>query len=234
MASYFGRPLTYMEYPTQAISGDGVTTTFSLTYNVGSAKAIIVTIDASFQIPGSSYTTPNGTQIVFTEAPPSGTTVYIQYLGIVGSYVVPVDGSVTSAKLAPGGVTLPSGSSGVDFAMLANTQTFARAQRGQFTTLTSSAASIAINLALANNFTHTLTENTTLAAPTNVVAGQSGFINFNQHASSPKTLAFNTFWKFENGVIPSLTSTNSAKDVLAYAVADVGTYAVCKWLGDVK
>ena len=93
---------------------------------------------------------------------------------------------------------------------------------GAVTALTSSAASIAIDLSVNNNFSHTFTENTTLANPTNPVAGQSGRIFFTQHASSPKTLAFGTYYLFpatENGgADPAVTATNSAIDVLYYDV----------------
>ena len=108
-------------------------------------------------------------------------------------------------------------------------QTFSVSQRGAVTALTSSGASIAVNLALSNNFSHTLTENTTLAAPTNVVAGQSGVITFTQHASSPKTLAYNSFWKFPGGTVPTLTASNSAVDVFTYFVNAAG-YATCQLL----
>lgn len=101
------------------------------------------------------------------------------------------------------------------------------AQRGTVTALTSSSGAIAINLATSNNFSHALTENTTLAAPSNATAGQSGCIVFTQHASSPKTLAFNSFWKFAGGTVPTLTATNSAVDVLTYYVCSSG-FAVCQ------
>jgi hypothetical protein len=112
-------------------------------------------------------------------------------------------------------------------------QSFSVAQRGAATALTSSSASIATNLALANNFTHTLTESTTLANPTNITAGQSGVIVFTQHASSPKTLAFGSYWKFPSGTAPSLTATNSAVDVLAYYV-ESSTRITARMLSDVK
>lgn len=105
--------------------------------------------------------------------------------------------------------------------------TWTAAQRGGVTALTSTGASIAINLAATNNFSHTLTENTTLAAPSNPVAGQSGVIHFTQHASAPKTLAYSTFWKFPAGTIPTLTATNGATDVLVYQVLTSGM-ALCQ------
>lgn len=107
-------------------------------------------------------------------------------------------------------------------ACLAGGNTLSGAQIGSETTLTSSGASIATDLSLNNNFKHTMTENTTLANPTNVVAGQSGRIAITQHASSPKTMAFGTYWLFsavENGGSdPALTATNSAIDILYYDV----------------
>jgi len=112
--------------------------------------------------------------------------------------------------------------------------TWTRGQRGLFVTLTSTSGSIAVDLDKGNNFNHTLTENTTLAAPSNAVAGQAGFIEFTQHASTPKTLTFNTFWKFPGGTDPSLTVANSALDVLSYTVNSSGASATCVLLPDVK
>lgn len=112
-------------------------------------------------------------------------------------------------------------------------QAWTKAQRGTPVALTSSSASIAVDASLGNNFTHTFTENTTLANPTNLVAGQSGVIVFTQHASSPKTLAFGGYWKFPSGSAPSVTASNSAVDVLVYYVEST-TRISAKLLGDVK
>lgn len=115
----------------------------------------------------------------------------------------------------------------ISFAMLSTVQNFTASQSGEVTNLTSASASIAVDLALSNNFKHTLTENTTLAAPSNAIEGTSGIISFTQHASSPKTLAYNAFWKFPGGTIPTLTATNSALDSLAYYVLPGGAAALC-------
>ena len=117
-------------------------------------------------------------------------------------------------------------------AALASAQNFTAAQRGTPVALTSSAASMAINLALSNHFTHTTSENTTLAAPSNAVAGQSGVIVITQGAAA-RLLAYNTFWKFAGGTIPTLTATIGAVDVLAYYV-ESGSRATCQLLKDVK
>ena len=91
------------------------------------------------------------------------------------------------------------------------------ASNGAIASLTSSSASIAVNLNLANNFTHTTTENTTLANPSNMTAGQYGVIVITQGAT-PRTMAFGSNWKFSGGTAPTLTPTASAVDVLAYYV----------------
>ncbi len=109
-------------------------------------------------------------------------------------------------------------------------QSWSVAQRGAFTALTSSSASIAVNLALSNNFNHTMTENTTLAAPSNAVAGQSGLIEITQHASAAKTLAYNSFWKFTVAT-PALSTATGARQILYYTVNSSGSDATCV-LGD--
>jgi len=112
-------------------------------------------------------------------------------------------------------------------------QAYSKAQRGTSTALTSTSASIAVDASLANNFTHALTENTTLANPTNLVQGQSGVIVFTQNASAAKTLAFASYWKFVGGTAPSLTTTLSAVDVLVYYV-ESSTRISARMLNDVK
>lgn len=84
-------------------------------------------------------------------------------------------------------------------------------------TLTSSGASIANDMATYINAIHTLTENTTLANPTNPKVGQSGFIRIVQHASAAKTLSFGGNWKRRGGAA-TISTTLSATDILVYDV----------------
>jgi hypothetical protein len=112
------------------------------------------------------------------------------------------------------------------------TNTFTGAQIGTVTALTSTAAAMAINLATNNNFSHTTSENTTLSAPSNPVAGQSGVITITQGATA-RTLAYNTFYKFAGGTVPTLTATIGAVDVFAYNV-ESATRATCQLIKDVK
>jgi len=112
-------------------------------------------------------------------------------------------------------ITLPDATTTV--AGLAVAQSFTKAQRGTPVALTD-AATIAVDLSLGNNFTVTLAGNRTLGAPTNVTAGQSGVIVVTQDTTGSRTLAYNSVYKFAGGTAPTLTTTASAVDVLAYYV----------------
>lgn len=72
------------------------------------------------------------------------------------------------------------------------------------------------NLSNGNIFTVTLTGNTTLANPSNLVAGQCGQIFITQDSTGARTLAYGSEWKFPGGTAPVLTTTAAATDVLSF------------------
>jgi hypothetical protein len=111
-------------------------------------------------------------------------------------------------------------------------QSFAGAKRGAVVTLSSASGQIAVDLGAGNNFAHTTTEDTTLAAPSNAAAGQSGVIAITQGAVA-RTMAFASAWKFPGGTVPTLTAAPGALDVLVYYVAGP-SLVVCTLLKDVK
>ena len=144
--------------------------------------------------------------------------------------VTPVLGTPTSVTLTNATGLPPAGVVGT--AAVLATNTFAGAQIGSVTTLTSSSGSVAINLATNNNFSYTTVESSTLAAPSNPVAGQSGAITITQGAT-PRTLAYNTFYKFVGGTVPALSTTAGAVDLFVYYV-ESSSRATCQLLKDVK
>jgi hypothetical protein len=89
--------------------------------------------------------------------------------------------------------------------------------RGAITTLTD-AATIAIDMDDNNNFKVVITANRTLGNPTNVVEGQTGFIEVHQDSSGGHELSYGSNYRFVGGTTPTVTSTASAVSVLAYAV----------------
>jgi hypothetical protein len=141
---------------------------------------------------------------------------------------VTVAGTLAIANGGTGATTL----AGANIAVTNAAQTFTGGQRGAVTALTSSSASIAINLATNCNFSYATTENSTLAAPSNPTAGQSGIITITQGATA-RTLAYNTFYKFAGGTVPTLTATVGAVDVFAYYVTSASA-ATCQLIKDVK
>lgn len=111
-------------------------------------------------------------------------------------------------------------------------QSFSVAQRGTITALTDG-STVTPDFAAANNFSLTIGGNRTLANPSNLTAGQSGVIVITQDGTGSRTLAYGSYWKFANGTAPTLTTTASAVDVLAYYV-ESSTRITARLIGDVK
>ena len=95
--------------------------------------------------------------------------------------------------------------------------TVKKSSNAEVTALTDG-ATITPDLDDANNFSVTLGGNRTLANPSNCTAGQSGIITITQDGTGSRTLAYGSYWKFSGGTAPTLTTTASAVDVLAYYV----------------
>lgn len=92
--------------------------------------------------------------------------------------------------------------------------------------LTSASASIAWDANTGVSKTHTFTENTTLANPTNMTDGATMTIRLKQHASSAKTLAYANKWKLAGsstmsatlGAVCRLTGVYNSTDDIIEAV----------------
>jgi|TARA_R110000787_G_scaffold275935_1_gene384743 hypothetical protein len=78
------------------------------------------------------------------------------------------------------------------------------------------AASVAVNMALGNNFAITLAGNRTLGAPAGVTPGQTGHIYLVQDGTGSRTLAFATAYTFASGTAPTLSTGANAVDLLIY------------------
>jgi len=111
-------------------------------------------------------------------------------------------------------------------------QSFTAAQRGSVSALTDG-STITPDFAVANNFSVTLGGNRTLANPTNLTAGQHGVIVITQDGTGSRTLAYGSYFKFPAGAAPTLTTTASAVDVLAYYVEST-TRITARLIGDTK
>ena len=89
---------------------------------------------------------------------------------------------------------------------------------GVISALGNKTGTVTLNMATSNNFSMTLTGNGTLANPTNLVPGQSGVIAITQDATGSRTLAYGTYWLFQNGTNPTLSTAAGSLDCLTYYV----------------
>jgi len=112
-------------------------------------------------------------------------------------------------------------------------QTFTAGQRGEVTTVTSSAGALAINFDDSNNFICTLSQNITSVTFTNATAGQSGSIFIKQPASGgPYTVGgWGSGFKFSAGTAPTITATSSKTDRIDYVVIGASEVQVV-WTGN--
>lgn len=92
--------------------------------------------------------------------------------------------------------------------------------------LASASGVLSINCALGDYFTLTLSENVTSITFTNLPAtgkAQTVMVRIQQHASSAKTMAFPSSFKWAVGSTPTVSTVLSAYDVLALTTFDQGT-----------
>ncbi len=114
-------------------------------------------------------------------------------------------------------------------------QTFTKTQSGTVTTQTTTTGTLTLNLNTSTN-NHSINKLTgafTLANPSAMTAGTSGFIKFTQ-AASPITPGFGTYWHFPGGsASANLTQTEDAVDLLVYTVVSASSI-ICDLVKDVK
>ena len=104
--AYIGRDIQYGVLDKQTLTGaNGSKTQWTdLIYGVGSASSLLVSVGGVIQEPDVAYTA-SGTVLTFTEAPETGDTVYVVYLGKELSVATFADNSVTTAKIVDANVT---------------------------------------------------------------------------------------------------------------------------------
>lgn len=104
-------------------------------------------------------------------------------------------------------------------------------QAGTPKPLPATTGTVTLNLSQGNNWEGTLTGNITLANPSSMPIGQTGYIRIIN--PGPYTISYGSYWKATGGSLPGLTPTAGAEDLLGYAVKS-STSAWIGILGDVK
>lgn len=88
-------------------------------------------------------------------------------------------------------------------------------------TFISASGVITLNFGAGNNFEVVLTSGTqTLASPTNASGGQTGTITVRQDNTGSRLLVYSGGWRFPSNTAPTLTTTASGVDILAYYVVN--------------
>lgn len=78
-----------------------------------------------------------------------------------------------------------------------------------------------LNFGTGNNFEVVLTTGTsTFASPTNASGGQTGTITLRQDSVGTRLVVYSGSWSFVNNTAPTLTTTASGVDLLAYYVVN--------------
>ena len=95
MSFYLGREPVYGKFEKQSFTGDGTTTTYALDYSAPNASSLLVSVGGVIQEPGVSYNVNATPQIMFTEAPPNGSRVYIIFVGQQINVPIPIGGGAT-------------------------------------------------------------------------------------------------------------------------------------------
>jgi hypothetical protein len=189
----------------------------------------------------SSYltTTAAGTTYAPLASPTFTGTVTIPAGAIISGYLTTAIAASTyqtqagmSGYLATGAIGTTVQAYNANNAVTDVVQSFSKAQRGTYVTLTD-AATVAIDLSLGNHFQLTLGGNRVIGAPTNVVAGQSGVIRLVQDGTGSRTASWNSVFKFPGGTAPTLTTAANSVDLLAFHVESASRIAV-RFIGDVK
>ncbi len=138
--------------------------------------------------------------------------------------------TTTAAEL-----NLLDGKTAIGDASLGTAQTFTKTQSGTVTTQTTTTGTLTLNLNTSTN-NHSINKLTgafTLANPSAMTAGTSGFIKFTQ-AATPVTPSWGTYWHFPTGSANAdLTQTEDAVDLLVYTVVSASSI-ICDLVKDVK
>jgi hypothetical protein len=225
------------------ISGFGTSVATALAVNVGSAGAVVVnggalgtpssgtvtnlTGTASININGTVGAT-TATTGAFTTLSATGVTTV--QAGSVSAPAITTSGDTNTGIFFPAADTIAFAEGGVEVMRLDSSgnvniattgvaaKLYVSGNAAQNVAALTDAATIAVDMGTANNFSVTLAGNRTLGNPTNLLAGQSGVIFVTQDATGSRTLAYSSFWDFSDGAAPTLTTTANAVDAIVYTV----------------
>jgi hypothetical protein len=223
--------------------GDAITTLESDVLGLDTSKLSVTTAASTYLTQAnaaSTYQSQSGMSSYLTTSAAGSTYAPLASPTFTGTVTIPAGASISgyldtttasttyqtqagmSGYLATGTIGTTVQAYDADTAKTDVTQTYTAGQRGEITTLTD-AATIAVDFAVANNYSVELAGNRTLGNPTNQVAGQSGSLFVVQDGSGSRTLAYSSDWEFAGGTAPTLSTAASAVDRIDYIVRASGS-----------
>ena len=94
----------------------------------------------------------------------------------------------------------------------------------EYAAVTSSSAAVSLNLQTANNFSHDLTENTTISFTNPAASGKVSAATLRIiQGSTARTITWNSSIKWASDTAPTLTTTDDAVDIFVFYTVDGGT-----------
>ena len=98
---YVGSPVqqSFQAIPSvQRMNGTGSQTAYTLDRNVGNVQDVLISVDGVVQ-DSNAYSITGGTNLVFSEAPSSGTgNIFVNFLGVTDGSVVPPEANKGNFK----------------------------------------------------------------------------------------------------------------------------------------
>lgn len=143
-------------------------------------------------------------------------TAFVDDLTITTSIELGHDTDTTITRAAAGKIAVEGDTVG----MLATAQIWTASQRHIPTTLSSASNVISWNAATALYVHTTLTENTTVSAPSNLVTGMHYILRITQGTATGYSVAYNAVFNFPGGSAPTTTTTVNAVDQHTYYCPD--------------
>jgi hypothetical protein len=94
----------------------------------------------------------------------------------------------------------------------------------EYAAVTSSSATVSLDLRTASNFSHDLTENTTISFTNPAASGKVSAATLRIiQGSTARTITWNSSIKWASDTAPTLTTTNDAVDIFVFYTVDGGT-----------
>ena len=225
-----GKEPKFGTFPVQRFSGDGSTTSFTLTEVPATNTSLLVTISGVKQQTSAYSVTDTALDFGAGNAPPSGTNnIEVVYMGQRSLVAGVADGTISSAKIADGAIlnadvnaSAAIAGSKLDITSLNLADgVLQRPLIKDYSETKQTMAAHAVDLTLGNVQTYTLSGSQTLTFTNPIATGNSSSFTLIVTNGGSATLTWPTSVDWAGGTAPTLTSAGI--DILTFTTIDGGT-----------